>query len=148
MLDTIVALSTTTTDSGVAAGSFTGNLVGGAAGILVIIGMWATFLKAQKHGWAAIIPFYNVYTLMKVAGRPGWWLILYIIPIVNIVIAIIVSLDVARRFGKSGGFGVVGLWLFPFVGYLMLGFGSAVYHGDEEDRAKGIGAAYPAQPVV
>jgi hypothetical protein len=147
MLETFVALSTTT-DTGNTGGLVVSNIFSIVIGVLAIIGLWATFLKAGKHGWAAIIPFYNIYTLMKVAGRPGWWLVLYIIPIVNIVIAIIVSLDVARRFGKSAVFGVVGLWLFGFVGYLMLGFGSAVYRGDEEDRAKGIGSSYPAQPVV
>lgn len=97
--------------------------------VLVIAGMWTTFAKAGKPGWAAIIPIYNIYVLLKVAGRPGWWLILWIIPLVNFVISIIVALDVAKSFGKSGVFGFFGLWLFPIVGYPMLGFGSAQYRG-------------------
>lgn len=97
--------------------------------VIVIAGTWKTYQKASRPGWAAIIPIYNIYTLVKVAGRPGWWTILYFIPIVNIVISIIVSLDVARAFGKSEIFGIFGLWLFSFIGYPMLGFGEATYKG-------------------
>lgn len=97
--------------------------------IVAIAGLWATFQKAGKPGWAAIIPIYNAYVLLKVAGRPGWWFILYFIPIVNIVISFIVSVDVAKAFGKSTAFGVIGLWIFSIIGFLMLGFGDAKYQG-------------------
>jgi hypothetical protein len=95
--------------------------------IIMLVGMWATFTKAGRHGWAAIVPIYNIYTLLKVAGRPGWWTILFFIPVVNIVIHIIVSLDVAKRFGKGGAFGFFLLFLLSFIGYPMLGFGKAQY---------------------
>jgi hypothetical protein len=146
MLDTLVSFATTmdSTNTGVLV---TSNIISIVIGVLGIIGLWATFNKARLPGWAAIIPIFNIYVLMKLAGRPGWWLILYIIPIVNIVIHILVSLDVARRFEKSAAFGIVGLWLFGFIGYLIVGFDSSFYRGDEEDRAKGMGG-YPAQPVV
>ena len=74
--------------------------------VLTIVGMWMIFSKAGRPGWAAIIPFFNMYTLLKVVGRPGWWLILYFIPLVNIVIEIIVFLNLAKSFGKGGGFAV------------------------------------------
>ncbi|MEC3974204.1 DUF5684 domain-containing protein [Amycolatopsis sp. H20-H5] len=96
-------------------------------GVLAIIALWKVFGKAGRPGWAAIIPFYNVYTLLKVAGRPGWWLILLFIPLVNIVIGIIVSVDVAKAFGKGGLFGFFGLFVFSIIGYLILGFGQARY---------------------
>jgi hypothetical protein len=101
------------------------------AAILAIAGMWATFQKAGKPGWAAIIPFYNIYVLLKVAGRPGWWLILLLIPFINIIFSLIVSVDVAKAFGKDAVFGVIGLWLFSIIGYLILGFGDATYHGGQ-----------------
>ena len=66
---------------------------------------------------------------MKVAGRPGWWLILFCIPLVNIVIAILVSIDVAKSFGQSAAFGVILLFLLSGIGYLMLGFGNYTYVG-------------------
>ena len=45
--------------------------------VLVLAGWWKMFEKAGQPGWAAIIPIYNLYILLKIAGRPGWWLILF-----------------------------------------------------------------------
>jgi hypothetical protein len=94
--------------------------------ILMIAGLWKTFTKAGKPGWASIIPFYNLIVLLDIAGRPWWWLILYLIPFVNLVIAIVVSIDVAKNFGKGAGFGV-GLAFLSFIFYPILGFGDARY---------------------
>ena len=100
-----------------------------AVAVVAIVALWKTFQKANKPGWGALIPIYNVYLILKMAGRPGWWLLLYLIPIVNLVVHIVVSIDVAKAFGKSTAFGVVGLWLFSFIGFLILGFGDAKYAG-------------------
>jgi hypothetical protein len=97
--------------------------------IIVIVAFWRMFQKAGRPGWAAIIPVYNTYTLIKVAGRPGWWLLLYFIPVVNLIIHVVVCIGVAKAFGRSTVFGVVGLWLFSVIGYMMLGFGSDQYQG-------------------
>jgi len=99
--------------------------------VLVIAGFWKTFEKAGRPGWASIVPVYNIYVLVKVAGRPGWWLILLFLPFVNIVASAIVCVDVARNFGKGTVFGV-GLWLFPFVLFPVLGFGDATYNASIE----------------
>ena len=96
--------------------------------VVVIAGFWKVFVKAGHPGWAAIIPIYNIYILLKIAGRPGWWLLLFLIPIVSFVIAIIVAIDVAKAFGKGTGFGV-GLALLSPIFYPILGFGDAVYQG-------------------
>jgi hypothetical protein len=97
--------------------------------VLLVASLWRIFSKAGWPGWAAIIPIYNVYVLLKVAGRPGWWVILYFIPLVNLIISIIVAIDLAKAYGKGGAFGFFGLWLFAFIGYPILGFGSARYLG-------------------
>ena len=70
-----------------------------------------------------------MYVMLKIVGRPDWWLLLYFIPLANIVVSIIVSIDLARSFGKSDVFGVVGLFLFSLVGYCMLAFGKDKYIG-------------------
>lgn len=97
--------------------------------VLAIAGLWKTFTKAGHPGWGAIIPFYNIYLMCKVAKRPGWWLVLFLIPIVNFVIHLIVSLDIAKNFKKGSGFGI-GLWLLSPIFFLILGFGSATYVED------------------
>jgi Family of unknown function (DUF5684) len=99
-----------------------------AIAVLIIAGWWMVFVKANEEGWKAIIPFYNLYILLKIVGREGWWLILFFIPIVGFIVWIIVSIDLAKSFGKSGGF-AVGLIFLPFVFALILGFGSATYRG-------------------
>jgi hypothetical protein len=55
--------------------------------------------------------------------------ILYFIPLVNIIIHAIVSLDVARNFGKGGAFGFFMIFLLAPIGIPILGFGSARYQG-------------------
>jgi hypothetical protein len=99
--------------------------------IVGIVAMWKMFKKAGQPGWAAIIPIYNQYTMLKVAGRPGWWLIWYFIPIAQIVVSLIVAMDIAKAFGRSEAFGVVALWLFSIIGYLILGFGKDAYKGPQ-----------------
>jgi hypothetical protein len=96
--------------------------------VLIVAGWWMVFTKANEEGWKAIIPFYNIYVLLRIVGREGWWLILFLIPIVNVVVWIIVSLDLAKSFGRSGAF-AVGLILLPFIFAPILGFGSATYQG-------------------
>jgi hypothetical protein len=97
-------------------------------GLLTLIGYWASIMKAGRPGWWAIIPFVNSFVLCKLGGKPGWWFILFIIPIVNIVIAILVLRGVARNFGKGVGF-TVGLIFLPFIFFLILGFGPARFSG-------------------
>jgi hypothetical protein len=94
--------------------------------ILLIAAMWKMFSKAGQPGWACIIPIYNIYVLCKIAGRPGWWVLLMLIPFVNFIILIIIDIDIAKAFGKGAGFGI-GLILLPFIFFPILGFGSAQY---------------------
>lgn len=120
-------------------------LFGLAFFLFFIVCQWKVYTKAGKPGWAVLVPFYNFYVLLKIVGRPGWWLALMFLPIVNIVIAIIVIVDLAKAFGKGGGFAVL-LILLPYIGYPILAFGSARYVGPVADpnfSAHGPGGAYP-----
>lgn len=96
--------------------------------IVVIAGMWKTFAKAGHPGWAVLIPIYNIIVLLKIAGKPLWWILLMFIPLVNFIIAIIIAIAVSENFGKGAGFGL-GLAFFPFIFYPILGFGDAKYQG-------------------
>src|ERR1700730_8378056 len=94
--------------------------------VLWIAGMWKVFEKAGEPGWAAIVPIYNIIVLLKIVGRPLWWIILYLIPFVSFIIHIVVSFDLAKRFGKGAGF-ALGLAFLPFIFFPLLGFGDGRY---------------------
>ena len=112
--------------------------------LLVIVAMWKVFTKAGRPGWAAIIPIYNMYVWCKIVGRPGWWVILMLIPLVNIIIGIIVCIDLAKSFGKGVGFGI-GIALLGIIFLPILGFGSAQYQGPS--ASSGMAIAPPPQPA-
>jgi Family of unknown function (DUF5684) len=112
-----------------------------AIAVLYFAGLWKTFAKAGEPGWGAIVPFYNIYLICKIGGRPGWWLILFFIPCVGIIIAIIVSLDIAKNFGKGSGFGL-GLGFLPFIFFPILGFGDARYLGNKASANRSVGTDF------
>jgi hypothetical protein len=112
--------------------------------LLVIVAMWKVFTKAGRPGWASIIPIYNMYVWCKIVGRPGWWVILMLIPLVNIVIGIIVCIDLAKSFGKGAGFGI-GIALLGIIFLPILGFGSAQYQGPSVSQ--GVAVTPPPQPA-
>lgn len=95
---------------------------------LMIAGFWKVFEKAGEPGWAAIVPIYNVVVLLKISGKPVWWVVLFFIPMVNAIAAILVGIAIAERFGKGSGFGV-GLALLSPIFYPILGFSDARFQG-------------------
>lgn len=96
--------------------------------ILMLVSMWKIYTKAGKPGWAIIIPIYNIIVLLEIVGKPWWWLLLMLIPVVNIVIAIWVYNLLSLSFGKDSGF-TVGLILLSPIFIPILGLGSAEYKG-------------------
>ena len=110
-----------------------------------VVAMMRINSKAGLPGWLAIIPIVNMFILAQIAGKPGWWGLLwsgliilsYVFshPIVQIVIVIgdlflwvIITLGLAKNFGKGGGF-TAGLLLLPWIFHCILGFGSTQYLG-------------------
>ena len=65
-----------------------------------IAGLWKTFEKAGKPGWAAIVPIYNVIVMLEIVGKPLWWIVLFLIPLVNLVAAILVGIAMAGKLGR------------------------------------------------
>ena len=96
--------------------------------VILCISWWKLFEKAGEEGWKGLIPILNMYFLLKIVGRPGWWLLLFFIPIVSLVMSFILAFDVAKAYGRGGGT-AVGLIFLPFIFYPILGFGSAQYQG-------------------
>jgi hypothetical protein len=109
-------------------GAVLGGVIGLVIGLLGLIAMWKIYTKAGKPGWAVLIPIYNLYILLEIVGRPWWWLLLFFVPLVNVVVAVLIPFDLAKSFGKGAGFGL-GLIFLNMIFILILGFGSAEYVG-------------------
>jgi hypothetical protein len=147
-LPVILAQASESTDLGSPEVPQMNPVVGGVMGIiwlavviLMIASLWKVFTKAGQPGWAAIIPIYNLYILCKVGGKSGWWVLLLLIPFVNFIIAIILCIAIAERFGKGAGFGV-GLAFLGFIFFPILAFGDARYQGAGAPPLPGAAAAY------
>jgi hypothetical protein len=101
------------------------------------------FQKAGRPGWAAIVPIYNNWVFFELAGKPGWWSLLalpaaipllgFVVAAVYLVLAIIATFELARRFGKGAGFAVF-MVFFPVIAYPILGFGDAKYTASPADN--------------
>ena len=72
--------------------------------VIIVASWWKIFTKSGQPGWGALIPIYNMYLILKIAGRPWWFLLLLLVPLVNIIVAIVVTHDVSKSFGKGLGF--------------------------------------------
>ncbi len=92
--------------------------------VILIASLWKLFEKAGEPGWAAIVPIYNLIVILKIAGKPIWWIILLCIPLVNIIVGILVLIAFAARFGKGVGY-ALGMLILPFIFYPLLAFGDS-----------------------
>ena len=93
---------------------------------LIVVSNWKIFKKAGQPGWASIVPIYNYVVMLQIIKKPLWWIVLFFIPLVNAVMAIVLVYNMAKVFGKGAGF-TLGMIFLPFVFYPMLAFGDAVY---------------------
>ena len=123
---------TTTTVAGAGAGIFAGFL--GfffvlciiAWAVLVIVAEWKIFTKAGKEGWKSLIPVYNAYTMLQILNMEPMLCFLTIIPGANFMLSIVMSVKLAKSFGKGTGF-AIGLILLEPIFEMILGFGQAKY---------------------
>lgn len=104
--------------------------------LLDVIANWCIFKKANKPGWASIVPFYNNYILYQITWGNGWFFLLpmFIIflpivgAIVSSIIMIVTSVKLGKVFDKKGGF-IVGLVLLNPIFKLILAFDKSKYVG-------------------
>lgn len=111
---------------------------------LLIVSMWKVFEKAGKPGWAALVPFYNIYVMLQIVGKPVWWLVLFLIPFVNIYAIVMVYLGISKAFGKGIGF-ALGLIFLSGIFWPILAFSDAKYVGPDGGSAPA--PATPAAPT-
>ena len=57
--------------------------------------------------WLAWIPIANLFLMLGIAKKPMWWFLLLLVPLVNIVIAIMVWMAMAEARGKPSWWGIL-----------------------------------------
>ena len=95
--------------------------------VLVIVAEWKIFVKAGKEGWKALIPIYNVYTMLQILNMEPLLCFLMLLPGANFLLNIVMQVKLAKSFGKGVGF-AIGLILVEPIFEMILGFGGAKYH--------------------
>lgn len=95
--------------------------------LLMLASLWKVFVKAGEAGWKGLIPIYNIFLLVLIAGKPWWWFLLLFIPGVNLIIWVLINIALAERFGKGALFGL-GLFFFGIIFFPVLAFGKAEYN--------------------
>jgi hypothetical protein len=94
--------------------------------IFSIAGAWKLFEKGGQPGWGIFVPIYNAILLVRIVGLQDWFFLLFLVPGVNIVAHIIVSMELGKRFGRGPAF-TIGIVLLPALFYALLGFDRSVY---------------------
>ncbi len=69
--------------------------------VIHFLGTWKLYVKAGYKAWEAAVPVYNAYVLMKIINRPGAWVILLFIPMINVIMLPIIWVETLRAFGKN-----------------------------------------------
>jgi hypothetical protein len=131
-------LAQNSNDSGSIGGFIAGGVMGVAWLLFVLIGFWKVFTKLGLPGWMGLIPFVNVYMIYKARGQhsPILWLILTLIPCVNIIALWVLASDTAELFGK-GFIWKLFLFVLPGFSHLALGYGRSDV--DRSALAPGVG---------
>ncbi len=99
--------------------------------LVIIVGMvigWKVFVKAGAPGWGIIVPIYNMVLMCRIGGKPGWWAILFFIPVIWFIPAVLVPLGMAKNFGKGIGFAIA--LMIPAINLIplaMLAFGDVQF---------------------
>lgn len=113
----------------------TTNSTGGAAGAMLVVvavaffylfATWRIFTKAGRAGWLSLIPIVDTIVLIQIAGKSGWRILLLFIPVVDVIVAIMLLLELSKAFGHGMGFALGLMFLSPIF-WPILGYGSSQY---------------------
>lgn len=148
--------TTTEVDPAAAAAAFTVFLTFFA--IVTVIGYVVSsfllsriFKKAGVEAWKAWVPVYNNWVTYELGDQKGFWAILLLVPIVNIVSLVfyfIALYKIGLNLGKEGWFVLIGIFL-PLVWLIWLAFDSSTWKNTDVPAAPGQAPAYqpPVAPV-
>ena len=103
--------------------------------LIYIISYWKIFVKANKPGWASIVPIYSNIVMIEIAKLPMWYIALFFVPIANIYAIFKINIEIAKKFGKETGFGI-GMTLLAIIFIPLLAFSDNVYEDNKMETSK------------
>ena len=89
------------------------------------------FAKAGVEPWKAWVPVYNNWVMLELGGQQGFWAVLAFVPFISIasfVFMIIAMYHIGLKFGKSGSFVLLAIFL-PIVWLIWLAFDKSIWQG-------------------
>lgn len=93
------------------------------------------FKKAGTPQWAAWVPIYNVWKLLELGGRQGFWAVIALIPFVGIISLVFIYIamyHIGKKLGKEDWFILLAIFL-PVIWMIWLGFDDSKWEGGKKD---------------
>jgi len=84
--------------------------------VVMALCLMRIFKKAGVKPWIAWVPFYNNWKMLEIGGQQGFWAVLAILPLVNIVSAVfmyIAMYNIGLKLGKDGAYVLLAIFLAP-----------------------------------
>ncbi|MDB5183707.1 MAG: hypothetical protein JWO07_388 [Candidatus Saccharibacteria bacterium] len=103
------------------------------------------FKKAGEPQWVAWVPIYNTWKLLELGDQQGFWAVLALIPLVQLVSIVFVYMamfKIGKKLGKEDWFVLLAIFL-PIVWIIWLGFDDSKWQGDKK-----VVASAAAEPAV
>jgi hypothetical protein len=99
-----------------------------------ILGLWKIFEKANEPKWQSLIPFLNIYVLLKITNLSGWWMVIFFLGPIGFLGWIYIAIQLADAFGRGNLYGL-GLGILPWIFLPILGFGPEEYQGNKISKS-------------
>ncbi len=100
--------------------------------IAIYVYMAICLMKIAKktgaaNAWFAWVPILNLVLMIKIAGKPMWWLALFLLmfipfvgPVIGLIIAVLLWMEIAAAVGKEKWLGI--LMIVPLVNLVIPGY--------------------------
>lgn len=106
-----------------------------------LVGLAFVFEKAGVAPWKAVIPVYNFVVWVKICGKKWQWYLYLLIPAINIFVFLLLVVETAKVFRRTGFWEQLAAVLFPWVYLPLLGFSKWEYHDPVTDPPAKVGEA-------
>lgn len=90
--------------------------------LLPVIGLYGMFKKAGVAPWKALVPFYNTWVMIELAGMKKYWFFLQFLPIVGWFVSVAIIIDFVKAYGKFKFWEHALTVLFAFGYFIYIGF--------------------------